>query len=374
MSLLLGGLGGGNGDPLPALKDDAWMYAAVDLSRLPAAGTRVCYFSRGHHEQWADRLGAPPAADPTNPYASCTIISVEVRTVAHAPYASIILSPAPDEPQGGAPAPAGDLFRYAFKELTNSDVKEPRLMVRKATASIFPAFGVNQQEQDLVMFDIKSRTWNFTHVYKGGRQMHFLRGDWANFVAAKRAKSRNPLFLLRRVEDGAFFIELRSSLDTPEAEKDRLLAPPLVLQEEINEAAAAAAAAAPAGQGQFQVTYYPHKETGLFVVPRWELDRALGVNWETGMQVRARKLQLHPIADEIPQPATGVITAVHQPISGWRSLEVCIVVWGQSSTSSPTNAWDVEVVPGDNAPPLKKQKVAAPAPRSGDPSTTSHVH
>ncbi|XP_037467319.1 auxin response factor 13-like [Triticum dicoccoides] len=370
MSLLLGGLGGGNGDPLPALKDDAWMYAAVDLSRLPAAGTRVCYFSRGHHEQWADSLGAPPAADPTNPYASCTIVSVEVRTVAHAPYASIILSPAPDEPQGGAPAPAGDLFLYAFKKLTHSDIRESGLVVPKATASIFPDLAVDQQEQDLVMFDIKAGTWNFTHSHKGGRQMHFLRRGWPTFVEAKRPKSGNPLFLLRRVEDGAFFIELRSSLDTPEAEEDRLLAPPLVLQEEINEAATAAAA--PAGQGQFQVTYYPHKETGLFVVPRWELDRAVGVKWEAGMQVRARKLQLHPIADQIPQPATGVITAVHQPISGWRSLEV---VWGQSSTSSPTNAWDVEVVPGDNAPPLKKQKVAAtPAPQSGDPSTASHVH
>jgi hypothetical protein len=80
-------------------------------------------------------------------------------------------------------------------------------------------------------------------------------------------------------------VELRNSFDTPEAENERHLAPPPVLQEEINEATAA-------GGGQFKVMYYMHKGTGLSVMPRWELDKALGVNLEPVMQVRMRNLLL----------------------------------------------------------------------------------
>ncbi|KAE8804528.1 Auxin response factor [Hordeum vulgare] len=87
-----------------------------------------------------------------------------------------------------------------------------------------------------------------------------------------------------------------------------------------------------------------------------------------------KKLSLVRISDETPEPETGLIVNVHHPISQWGSLQVA---WGQSQASSSTNAWQVELVAGDDAPSSpspKRQKVAAPPSQSGGTSAPSHVH
>ena len=75
-----------------------------------------------------------------------------------------------------------------------------------------------------------------------------------------------------------------------------------------------------AGEGRaFDVTYYPRQGAGEFVVPRKEVEDAMGIvaEWEPGMQVRMRFLDAEERRSEW---VNGIVKAVDEGI--WRMIEV----------------------------------------------------
>uniref|UniRef100_A0ACD6ABI8 Uncharacterized protein n=1 Tax=Avena sativa TaxID=4498 RepID=A0ACD6ABI8_AVESA len=331
-----GGGGGGNGDPPPELPHHEWISCALDLTRLPPVGSNVHYFPQGHYEQWAEHLDAPPDGQP--PFILCTVTSLEVVTAEHAPYALVSLIPADAAAAAPAvlpiPIPRAARFVYNIKNYNLTDHK----------ASMVVPKPVEQQQLDMV--DIKGRQWRFTHQKKRGGDgvVHRLQDPWRPFVDHKNARVNDKVFFLC-ADDGRMFIELRNAADTEQAATQRLAAPPPDLREEIAQSALLS------DQGQvFTVTYYPHKGIGKFVVPSLEVEEAMEVVWEAGMEVRLRKDVLEHTSDAqyTIQAVTGTVTAVTE--SMWRGLEI---TW-ENSTKTMTSAWEVDII---NRQPRKKRKV-----------------
>jgi hypothetical protein len=312
--------GGGNGDLPPQLLPHQWILSALDLTRLPAVGSMVRYFPRGHFEQWAEHLDAPPAGH--GPSIICTVTTLHVVTAAHAPYAVVSLTPAPQPHDGQLGAPPAALacprpssnFLYNIKSFNDTDLR-PSISLTRVIRDVLPTHGPSLHSRELVMVDIKGQPWSFTH-YRD-RTNHRLKGDWRNFTDDKNARVDDQVYFLRG-SDGRLLIELRKAPNSQQAAAERIAAPPPDIAQEIAEAARLSS------QGmEFTVTYYPHKNNGKFFVPLREFVDAMGIQWVPGTDVRLRKDVVEHSTEPLysTQEVRGTVRAVTDSTS-WRGLEV----------------------------------------------------
>ncbi|KAM0859602.1 hypothetical protein ACQ4PT_047088 [Festuca glaucescens] len=349
--------GGGNGDLPPELLPHQWILCALDLTRLPPVGSKVRYFPKGHFEQWAEHLDAPP--DGHGPSVICTVTTLDVVTAAHAPYAVVSLTPAPhphgphDGQLGAAPAalasPRPSNFLYNIKRFNDSDHR-PSISLTRVIYNVLPTHGSGLNTRQLVMVDIKGRPWSFTHDKDG--KIHRLKGQWRAFTEDKNAGVDDEVYFLRG-SDGRLLIELRKPANSQHAAAERIAAPPPDIAQEIAEAARLSSEGM-----EFTATYYPHKNLGKFFVPLREVADAMGIQWAAGMEVRRRKDMVQHSTQPLysSQEVTGTVRAVTD--STWRGLQV---EWADSTTSM-VSAWELDLVGGDGDPAMKKRKVDVAGP------------
>ncbi|CAM0146525.1 unnamed protein product [Urochloa decumbens] len=365
--------------PPPAAADaptvvdrDVWLACAAPLSRLPAVGAEVYYFPHGHAEQCPDDLPAPL---PTPHLFPCAVtgIALGADDKTNEVFAEISLKPGPHRglPPAAPDAAGNDLISYFAKQLTQSDANNGGgfSVPRYCADHIFPKldFDDDPPVQNLVMRDPTGHHWQFRHIYRGTPRRHLLTTGWSKFVNAKLLVAGDTAVFMRR-PDGELLIGLRraprypagfgATADQHQPRNARARVPVA----DVVEAARLAAEGSP-----FTVTYFPRQGAAEFVVPRREVEAALGSRWDPGTQVRMQVMEAEDARRT--EWANGTVNKLHPNI--WRALQID---WDDSSPFSQTrsryvNTWQVQFV---SFPPLlKRMKISdAMAPLcSGDASS-----
>ncbi|XP_044961534.1 auxin response factor 13-like [Hordeum vulgare subsp. vulgare] len=301
----------------------------VALSRLPPQGTKVCYFARGHAEQW------PGTAEPEGHGVPCTVASINYFTDGDEPCARISLQPQPaaDDPPAADdhnPAPPPGRFLFFAKTIQESDKQRCYLGIPKACEAVFLPFQAGQNEQQLKIQDISGHSWDMVRKNEGTKRL--LKGQWKKFVEHKGVKVKDTILFVSCPPDGEILVDLR-------------LAAPHNIAWGVEEVAEASQLAI---QGNaFTVTYYPGRGVDPFIVPRAVVEAAAGTKWEVDMPVRLRPkdevvhLQEQEQGSAAGVTKTGTIAAVN-PGTTWRNLQVD---WDASTSSTPAaaiNMWQVE--------------------------------
>ncbi|CAN6236756.1 unnamed protein product [Urochloa humidicola] len=345
----------------PIVDRDVWLACAAPLSRLPAVGAEVYYFPHGHAEQCPDDLPAPLPTPHLFPCA-VTAIALGADDKTDEVFAEISLKPGPHRgaaPTSDSAAAAADPgttndISYFAKQLTQSDANNGGgfSVPRYCADHIFPKldFDDDPPVQNLVMRDPTGHHWQFRHIYRGTPRRHLLTTGWSKFVNAKLLVAGDTAVFMRR-PDGELLIGLRRAPRYPAA-----AAPPDHHQQPRNARARVPAgdvveAARLAAEGSpFTVTYFPRQGAAEFVVPRREVEEALGSRWEPGTQVRMQVMEAEDARRT--EWANGTVNKLHPNI--WRALQID---WDDSSPFSQTrsryvNTWQVQFV---SFPPLLKR-------------------
>ncbi|CAL5024560.1 unnamed protein product [Urochloa decumbens] len=202
------------------------------------------------------------------------------------------------------------------------------------------------------MRDPTGHHWQFRHIYRGTPRRHLLTTGWSKFVNAKLLVAGDTAVFMRR-PDGELLIGLRRAprypagvgVAFPDQQQQPRNARARVPAGDVVEAARLAAEGSP-----FTVTYFPRQGAAEFVVPRREVEEALGSRWEPGTQVRMQVME----AEDARRTdwANGTVNKLHPNI--WRALQID---WDDSSPFSQTrsrfvNTWQVQFV---SFPPLLKR-------------------
>ncbi|XP_009404987.2 auxin response factor 17 [Musa acuminata AAA Group] len=295
-----------------------WKACAGSSARIPAIGSRACYFPQGHAEQAA----SPPdfSALPAVPdVALCRISAVRLladtetdevfSSISLDPRPSVALSPSSSSSSSSPPevADGGDGFVSFAKILTPSDANNGGgfSVPRFCADLIFPPldFNADPPVQTIWVCDVHGSLWDFRHIYRGTPRRHLLTTGWSKFVNSKKLIAGDSVVFMKN-QSGKIFVGVRRTSrscgpvdHSPYIPQSTTL---VTMTENFSgsvgfsrnvrgrvPAASVVEAVRLAGMGlPFEVLYYPRAGSPEFVVAEETVEAAMRVRWTSGMRVR----------------------------------------------------------------------------------------
>ncbi|PNT74312.1 auxin response factor 13-like [Brachypodium distachyon] len=350
------------------LEREVWLACAGPYARLPATGSRVYYFPRGHVDQCRG-AHLPVQPDEALP---CTVSAVELfyHAAIDDPYAIITLLP--NDGQGQAQPsdhqanPTGSRSAaYFVKQLSSENNKEALDVPKDCAESLLLNLNHNTEKQTLHLLDMQRKELQFGH--SGDDR---LTTGWDQYFRDKQLMLRLDAVVFIRSANDQLLIGPRRSLWSEHHAREQV--------QDVMGAAAARVAGGP-----FRVTYYP-RQGWDFVVPTEEVDTAdaRNIDWQPGMKVRmVCPVDDHELESSRAQRRNsyeGTVTAVNN--TTWCKLEID---WKTGFRSSPkpwiadiparqVNVWRVELQ-GDSSPGKKRKTTQSHNSAAGHRSKKSKV-
>ncbi|URE13139.1 auxin response factor [Musa troglodytarum] len=331
-----------------------WKACAGSSARIPAVGSRVCYFPQGHTEQAAsppDFSGLPAVPD----VVLCRISAVRLLANPDTDevFSSIGLDPGPSAaltPSSSSSPPevanGGDRLVFFSKFLTPSDANNGGgfSVPRFCADMIFPPldFNADPPVQTIWLCDVHGNLWDFRHIYRGTPRRHLLTTGWSKFVNSKKLIAGDSVIFMKD-ESGKIFVGVRrtSRYCGPVDHSSYIpqSATLVTMMENFSgsvgfsrnvrgrvPAASVVEAVRLAGMGlPFEVLYYPRAGSPEFVVAEEAVEAAMRVRWTSGMRIRM-SLETEDSARmtwfQGTLSSVGMYDVEQWPRSPWRMLEV----------------------------------------------------